>query len=172
MRTHIVLLALGVATACASPPPLDDDPEHEAMRIIAGFHEASPAVAGRLESAAGWAAFPSADPNGPGGARTGLLFTPDHAAEPVELHAPRQTPLPRSRHVLVVLSSAADVEQLENGPLALDDAVHLLPHDDLPALDLGATRWVISSELSGLLFEPDTSTSGWELRPPPVRSVP
>ncbi|MEM6672584.1 MAG: hypothetical protein AAF726_07045 [Planctomycetota bacterium] len=157
--------ATALALACAAPPAPDDDPLHRAMATVAGFHDANLAVARRLDESAGWAVFPNAVPGDPTDARPGFLFTRDHRTLPVELHSttPRRSPIGRSRHVLVVLADRADVDRIAEGRLALEDAAHVIAHDEGQESFSDASTWIVSSALSGLLFEPDVDTGGWEI---------
>ncbi|MFT5735647.1 MAG: hypothetical protein ACJA2W_000977 [Planctomycetota bacterium] len=163
MRSFLTLLCPLLACACAASSDRAYDPVHEAMAVVAGFHDASPAVAEHLESAAAWAVFPNAVPAGPAAARAGLLFTPDHRSVPVELRSTSSAPVSATRHVLVVFSSEEDLKLLEFGPLVLDEAAHLSSHDNHDVAGEDARIWVVTSAVSGLLFTPDPTRLGWAI---------
>lgn len=159
----LLSLSLGFY-ACASPGGPNDDPVHRAMAVVAGFHDASPAVADRLGKAAAWAVFPDAAPIGPEAGRPGFLFSPNHRSIPVELRRAKSAPVSAARHVLVIFSDEEQVPKLEHGPFMLDDAADLRPHDAHGAPEERTDVWVITSAVSGLLFTPEPTRAGWSIR--------
>lgn len=124
-------------------------------RALAGFREASPIVAERIQAAAAVAVFVDVESTAIGCAHIGTLVFPDGAEQPVLLRclqAPR-APGGSSYHQLVILRHASQVEQLRGGTLDLSGMTLMAPHD--VHSDTGpptATGWIVSTHHSQLLF--------------------
>lgn len=160
MRAWIGTLGLGLFSCAGVPATPDLDPAAHARLTVAGFREASPFVAARLDAAVAWAVFPDVEDASEACAHAGTLFRPDAPPRAARLRCGARPPAPAGTayHVVVILEDPADLERLAAGALDLADAPHLAPHDDHPPPAGDATRWVVTSERAGLLFR------GWSPR--------
>lgn len=142
----LVLLA-----ACSGTREFSLTPE----RALAGFHEASPFVAGLTQDAAGVAIFVGVEGVAEGCPHDGVLVLSGGEREAVVLRCLEEPRAPGgySYHQLVVLRHPQQVEDLRNGSLDLGGFAHLAPHDD-HALEghEDAPGWIVSTHRSQLLF--------------------
>lgn len=154
MRVRHVLAGLLLASCAGDPAPVQLDPEAHARLTLAGFREASPLVAQRLDVAAGWAVFADVEDTREACAHEGVWFGRDGASRSALLRCATRPSAPAGAayHLLVLLADEADVAGLMRGEaLDLEGARHFTTADEDPD-PAPATRWVVTSERGGLLF--------------------
>lgn len=167
MRALVAALAL-LASACAGslPEPPALDLAAHCRLTVEGFREAVPHAAERLDTACAWAVFPEVEDSAADCEHAGLLFTRAAAPRPVVLRcaAAPGTPGGVSYHLLVILGDEGQLSALERGPLALEGAPHLAPHDAQELPEAEAALVVVTSQRGGVLFAAEPLRQTLELR--------
>lgn len=148
--------------ACAAPRAVDP-----CQRTLDGFRASSPQVAELLDRAEAWAVFPATEDRGDACEHPGALYGRggESAESRLACAWPDVAPGGLVQHVLVVLLDPDDLQALEHGPLALEDAVERTLEDLAETPPLDTSRWVITTRTRGLFFETPVPTRVLSLAP-------